>query len=429
MGAFMRKPTLSIVLGSLSLAATACGGASGGDIGTTTSAVSAPSAAEKTAYEFFIGKGLKNFQAAGIVGNLEQESSLDPTVYQYGGGPGRGIAQWSAGGRWDSDGGDNVVWYAHKEGESEWSLTLQLEFVWYELETFSGYGLSSLRGSGDVRDATVVFQDRFEGCGECDQSTRIAYAESVLDAFGNENAPKPTPIPKQAADCGVIHEGEGLKSGESLLSCDGRYELAMQDDGNLVWYGPKGALWASGTDGKGGHVAVVQSDGNFVLYNSDSGALWASDTSGHGGDHLSLQDDGNLVVYGSAGAVLWASHTEQAAPPPPPPCGTLASGKSLSKGESVSSCSGGYSFVMQTDGNVVEYDSAHKPLWASNTEGTGDRVDMQTDGNLVVYTAENKPVWNAVTQGHPGAYFAVQGDSNIVVYSDAGKALWARFGL
>jgi hypothetical protein len=54
---------------------------------------------------------------------------------------------------------------------------------------------------------------------------------------------------------------------------------------------------------------------------------------------------------------------------------------------------------------------------------------MQTDGNLVVYTAENKPVWNAVTQGHPGAYFAVQGDSNIVVYSDAGKALWARFGL
>ena len=44
------KPTLSIVLGSLSLAATACGGASGGDVGTTTSAVSAPSAAEKTAY-------------------------------------------------------------------------------------------------------------------------------------------------------------------------------------------------------------------------------------------------------------------------------------------------------------------------------------------------------------------------------------------
>ena len=58
---------------------------------------------DQAAYEFFVGKGLTDFQAAGIVGNLDQESGVDPTAVQYGGGPGRGIAQWSVGGRWDTD--------------------------------------------------------------------------------------------------------------------------------------------------------------------------------------------------------------------------------------------------------------------------------------------------------------------------------------
>jgi len=424
----MRRSALLFVLAPLSVLA-GCGGSGGdGDLGTSSSAVSV-SGNEKTAYEFFVGKGLSNFQAAGIVGNLEQESSVDPTIAQYGGGPGRGIAQWSAGGRWDADSGDNAVWYAHREGQSVWSLTLQLEFVWYELQTFSGYGLGALRGSHDVTEATIAFQNDFEGCGTCDESNRIAYAEAVLAAFGHQTPPKPTPTPGHATGCGVIHEGDGLVAGESLLSCDGRFELAMQDDGNLVWYGPHGALWATGTNGKGGHVAVVQSDGNFVEYNADSGALWASNTDGHGGDHLALQDDGNLVVYTSSGVAIWASHTEQAPPPPPPPCGVLHGGHSLTKGESVGSCSGGYTFVMQTDGNLVQYDSAHHPLWASNTVGSGDRVDMQTDGNLVVYTSANKAVWNSHTEGNAGAYFAVQTDSNIVVYSAGGRALWARFGL
>src|SRR6202034_2480410 len=110
-----------------------------------------------------------------IVGNLIQESAVDPSIAQYGGGPGRGIAQWSEGGRWNADGDDNVEWYAAREGESATSLELQLQFVWYELTTFSGYGLGDLRASKDVSEATVAFEVHYEGCGECDQSNRISY--------------------------------------------------------------------------------------------------------------------------------------------------------------------------------------------------------------------------------------------------------------
>jgi hypothetical protein len=138
---------------------------------------------ERTAFNFFVGKGLSHVQAAGIVGNLIQESNVLPNAVQPG-GPGRGIAQWSVGGRWNADHGDNMASYAAQHGMSPWSLTAQLEFVWYELETFSGYGLGRLRGAGDVSTATIVFQNDFEGCGQCEQATRIHYAQQVLAAYG-----------------------------------------------------------------------------------------------------------------------------------------------------------------------------------------------------------------------------------------------------
>jgi len=147
------------------------------DEGVSEAALSSPS---KTAYNFFVSKGLKSYQAAGIVGNLMAESSVDPTAIQYGGGPGRGIAQWSVGGRWDHDSGDNLVGFANQHGLSKWSLTAQLEFIWYELNTVGGYGLSALRNASNVTEATIAFQNDFEICGTCNQSKRISYAQQVL---------------------------------------------------------------------------------------------------------------------------------------------------------------------------------------------------------------------------------------------------------
>lgn len=140
---------------------------------------------QKTAYNFFISKGLQPYQAAGIVGNLMQESSVSPTSYQYGGGPGRGIAQWSAGGRWDSTPNDNMTWYANSRGLDRWSLGAQLDFIWYELTTFGKYGLGDLENASGVNSATIVFQDQFEICGSCAQGQRLAYAQQVYAEYGN----------------------------------------------------------------------------------------------------------------------------------------------------------------------------------------------------------------------------------------------------
>lgn len=91
---------------------------------------------------------------------------------------------------------------------------------------------------------------------------------------------------------------ETLYAGQGLWSPNGQYVLTMQGDGNLVLYGPTGALWASNTSGSANR-AVMQGDGNFVVY-AGSQAVWSSGTDGRRRSFLSVRDDGNVVIYQNA---------------------------------------------------------------------------------------------------------------------------------
>lgn len=139
---------------------------------------------QQAAFTYFVGAGYTKVQSAGIVGNLMQESgsSIDPRASQPG-GAGRGIAQWSVGGRWDRNTNDNAVWYAGQQGQSVWSLNLQLKFVTYELNTFSSYGKSTLKAATTLDAAVRAFESRFEICGDCQHATRVRYAQQVYNAY------------------------------------------------------------------------------------------------------------------------------------------------------------------------------------------------------------------------------------------------------
>lgn len=138
----------------------------------------------RTAFNYFVAKGLSEIQSAGIVGNLMQESSIRPTAVEYGGGPGRGIAQWSVGGRWDRDRAGNVVAFSNARGLSRWALTTQLDFIWHELNTVGGYGLAELRNATTLSSAVIVFQNKYERCGTCAQGKRLQYAQEALASYG-----------------------------------------------------------------------------------------------------------------------------------------------------------------------------------------------------------------------------------------------------
>ena len=101
---------------------------------------------------------------------------------------------------------------------------------------------------------------------------------------------------------------ESIAVGGSISSQNGRVTLILQEDGNLVLYTSDGhALWSSHTWGKPVSHAIMQGDGNFVVY-GPTGAVWATGTATPG-SWLVVQNDGNVVLYAPDGRPLWATNT------------------------------------------------------------------------------------------------------------------------
>ncbi|MBX4197467.1 CHAP domain-containing protein [Candidatus Saccharibacteria bacterium] len=130
------------------------------------------------AFYYFVGQGLSDVQSAAIVGNLMQESGVDPTSVQPN-GVGHGIAQWSEPGRWD-----NLLTFASSRNQSPTDLGLQLDFMWEELNSSYSGALSVLRSQTDITNATIVFEQQYEAAGKPQMANRIEYAKEVLSKYG-----------------------------------------------------------------------------------------------------------------------------------------------------------------------------------------------------------------------------------------------------
>lgn len=103
----------------------------------------------------------------------------------------------------------------------------------------------------------------------------------------------------------------GLASGESVIVNqtikNGALTGVLQSDGNFVIYDGGGkAIWATGTTS--GTMLIMQKDGNLVLLSGNT-PIWSSNTAGHAGAYVTLQGDGNFVVYSAPGNKnpVWAS--------------------------------------------------------------------------------------------------------------------------
>ena len=68
-------------------------------------------------------------------------------------------------------------------------------------------------------------------------------------------------------------------------------------------------LWATDTGGTAPGQAIVQSDGNFVIYDAAGSALWTAGTAGNPGAYLRIQDDGNVVIYDANAQSIWSRLT------------------------------------------------------------------------------------------------------------------------
>ncbi len=132
------------------------------------------------AMQKLIGLGWSKEQAAGIVGNLLQESGMDTTSVGDGGTSG-GIAQWHNE-RWDA-----LKEYAANTGREWTDLDAQLEYLDYELRNGESVAGNALRRQTTSEGSAQVFSDMFErpAAEAANNAQRMANAAAVYDTYNN----------------------------------------------------------------------------------------------------------------------------------------------------------------------------------------------------------------------------------------------------
>ncbi|HKE23483.1 MAG TPA: membrane dipeptidase [Bryobacteraceae bacterium] len=146
-----------------------------------------------------------------------------------------------------------------------------------------------------------------------------------------KNAPVTTASITTGTGAASPFSSAGLAQGQEMDSPNGIFRAIMQTDGNFVIYQQGSAIWATGTQGQGRppYRLAVQPDGNLVIYGSSANdvslggygvcsanwaciATWAIGTRGGSAPYtLKMQDDGNLVLYDSTSSAVWASGTQR----------------------------------------------------------------------------------------------------------------------
>jgi parallel beta-helix repeat protein len=194
--------------------------------------------------------------------------------------------------------GENIGYGYAVNGVTDWTVTGNTDTARHVGVTAAGCGgATSAPGAFQVASAaSSTLQSQFVS------GQSLEYVLGVSE-------PAILLAPRPATGCGTLTANQGLYPGQSLTSCDGRFTLTLQNDGNLVLSYDGSALWSAGTAGDRSAEVLMQGDGNLVVYSDTGTGLWTSGTSNDSGARLALQNDGNLVIYSASGTALWSTGT------------------------------------------------------------------------------------------------------------------------
>lgn len=140
------------------------------------------------AFNYLRSKGLTPEQAAGIVGNLIQESGVNPNATNPK-SKNTGIAQWDPVDRWgnfvNGKTYNGIEWKGVGQSGAR-SLENQLRFLWWEMESGAGgMSLQSIKSARTLEEATEIFLVKYErpGAHEAVLPKRISNAKGVLKSY------------------------------------------------------------------------------------------------------------------------------------------------------------------------------------------------------------------------------------------------------
>lgn len=194
--------------------------------------------------------------------------------------------------------------------------------------------------------------------------------------------------------CSDMRANETLFAGQSVWSTNGSYRIIMQSDGNLVLYGPSGALWSTRTTGtSSSNRAVMQGDGNFVVYNNSNSPVYHTGTYGHTGATLVVQADSNVVLY-TGSTPLFATSWHR----------SFGSSRAARNSAAWGWCTWLAYDRFHTDSGIWPYFAGDAGNWNNSAEANGWRVQTQPASRSIVVFEP----WLIGGVGHVGWVEAIQ---------------------
>lgn len=182
---------------------------------------------EEKAFNYFVGKGLTAIQSAAIVGNMMQESHVNPKATNPSSGA-HGIAQW-LGGRLTK-----LKEFASQHGKPVDDLALQLDYLWWEVSQGPEQAsLKALRQETNLSSAVTTWEVKFEraGTGEANIAARIAFAQKLLGSShsgGNPDGSVTDSCTAGDVQCNNPSAApSGLSPTRTAIVCIAKQELAL----------------------------------------------------------------------------------------------------------------------------------------------------------------------------------------------------------
>lgn len=235
-------------------------------------------------WNYFIGKGLTDKQAAGILGNLQQESGFNPLAIQNGGqsknpsdagGGGWGLIQYTP--------GSKVTGLAATAGVKGpiYEMSTQLDLIWEHMHNHpivtKPFDLNHFKAITSETEAAAYFGSQIEGFGI--EGARIGYSTQLLHKYGGKgggstsDTSSDAPIPDTSDDSGASACGGGSASNSSSPDCQGATgnakilcEAKKYDAVDYVWGGGHGG-------GSAYHKACTDIKGNSTTCGLDCSGL------------------------------------------------------------------------------------------------------------------------------------------------------------
>lgn len=224
-------------------------------------------------WQFLKSKGYSEQAAAGILGNMDQESGIMPDIDEGGGGPGYGLVQWTSPIAGESGRAyvQRLLGQAGISGDYR-NITTQLKLLDWHMHNGQyipsaayPYSVAEFKALTDIGTATMAFEANFERPA-VKHPERIQMAQYWYNLLKDLKPSKPTWMNPVRSTYTITQEWDQIGWGTNVIH--GGIDIASVPAGTSppVYAARSGTVETVTYDGTGGNYVVIKHDDGYWTY-------------------------------------------------------------------------------------------------------------------------------------------------------------------